>query len=230
MTEADIIFEDNHLIAAIKRAGQLVQGDITGDVPITDDLKAFLKEKYNKPGNVFLGLTHRLDRPVGGVMVFAKTGKALSRMNEQFRTNHPNKQYLAIVKNKPPKQKDRLTHYLKKNQKQNKSYVCKSSEKDAKQSILEYELIGSSDNYHLLVIKLLTGRHHQIRTQLAHIGCPIKGDLKYGFDRSNKDGSISLYAWKLQITHPVKKTTLEFRANPPEEDIWPLFNEIIQNK
>lgn len=230
MTEDNIIYEDNHLIVVRKRPGQLVQGDKTGDKPITEDLKHYLKKKYNKPGNVFIGLTHRLDRPVGGVMIFAKTSKALSRMNEQFKSNHPQKQYLAIVKNKPPKQKDKLVHYLEKNQKQNKSYIAKSTDKLAKKSILEYELLGASDRYHLLKIDLLTGRHHQIRTQLAHIGCPIKGDLKYGFDRSNKDGNISLYAWKIKITHPIKKTEIEFRTNPPDEDIWGLFNEIIQNK
>jgi 23S rRNA pseudouridine1911/1915/1917 synthase len=223
ISEKDIIFEDNHLLVAIKKAGQLVQGDKTGDIPITESLKVFLKTKYNKPGNVFLGLVHRLDRPVSGLMVFAKTGKALSRLNQQFKENHPEKTYLAIVKNKPPKIKDRLTHQLEKNEKQNKSYVRKNPTSKSKQAILDYELIASIDNYHLLLVKLLTGRHHQIRAQLSHIGCPIKGDLKYGFDRSNKDASISLHAWKLKIEHPVKKETMEFSCPLPETDIWPLF-------
>jgi len=223
ISEKDIIFEDNHLLVGLKKAGQLVQGDKTGDIPITETLKAFLKTKYNKPGNVFLGLVHRLDRPVSGLMVFAKTGKALSRLNQQFKENHPEKTYLAIVKNKPPKLNDRLIHQLEKNEKQNKSYVLKKPTSKSKQAILDYELIASSDNYHLLGVKLLTGRHHQIRAQLSHIGCPIKGDLKYGFDRSNKDASISLHAWKLKIEHPVKKETMEFSCDLPETDIWPLF-------
>ncbi|MDA3909910.1 MAG: RluA family pseudouridine synthase [Bacteroidales bacterium] len=225
--EKDIIFEDNHLLVAIKKTGQLVQGDKTGDVPITELLKAFLKTKYNKPGKVFLGLVHRLDRPVSGLMVFAKTGKALSRLNQQFKENHPEKTYLAIVKNKPPKLNDRLTHQLEKNEKQNKSYVRKKPTSKSKQAILDYELIASIENYHLLSVKLLTGRHHQIRAQLSHIGCPIKGDLKYGFDRSNKDGSISLHAWKLKIEHPVKKENMEFSCTLPETDIWPLFRDQV---
>jgi 23S rRNA pseudouridine1911/1915/1917 synthase len=222
-----IIYEDNHILVLNKFAGQIVQGDKTGDTPITELVKSWLKEKYNKPGNVYVGLVHRLDRPVSGIMVFAKTSKALSRLNEQFKTNHPKKTYLAIVKNKPDKLNDRLINHLEKNEKQNKSYVKEKAGKHTKEATLDYELIASIDNYHLLKINLLTGRHHQIRCQLANIGCPIKGDLKYGFPRSNKDGSISLHAIELEFEHPVKKELINFRTDLPTNDIWQEFKDVI---
>ncbi len=226
ISESDIIYEDNHIIVLTKKAKQLVQGDKTGDASLTDLLKLFLKEKYNKPGNVFVGLVHRLDRPVSGVMVFAKTGKALARLNQQFKDKHPDKTYYAIVKNKPKHQQGRLENHLQKNERENKSYVQAKPTERSKLAILDYELIQSIENYHLLKVKLLTGRHHQIRCQLAYMGCPIKGDLKYGYQRSNKDGSISLHAGELSIIHPVKKERMTFTSDFPDTDIWHLFKEI----
>lgn len=215
-----IIFEDNHLIVINKRPGDIVQGDKTGDMPLSEVVKLYLKEKYNKPGDAYLGVVHRLDRPTSGVVLFSKTSKALSRLNKAFANRHTEKTYWAVVKNKPKQEFARLTHYLKRNPKQNKSYAHIKPVPDAKEAILNYQLIKSLDNYHLLEIALETGRHHQIRSQLSAIGCPIKGDIKYGFDRSNKDGSIHLHAKKLTITHPVKKENITFEAPPPKDVIW----------
>lgn len=223
----NIIYEDNHLLVINKPGGMLSQGDQTGDASIVDMYKHYLKKKYNKPGNVFLGLVHRLDRPVSGVMVLAKTGKALSRLTGQFREKTIEKYYYALVKTKPPLPAQQLEHYLLKNRKQNKSYVNKTSGKEAKKAVLDYKTVGASDNYHLLKVRLLTGRHHQIRCQLAHIGCPVKGDLKYGFPRSNPDGGISLHAGELEITHPVSKERKVFTAPFPDGDIWHLFKHFI---
>ncbi|GAA0761806.1 RluA family pseudouridine synthase [Psychroflexus lacisalsi] len=215
-----IIFEDNHLIVINKRSGDIVQGDKTGDLPLSEVIKLYLKEKYNKPGDAYLGVVHRLDRPTSGVIVFSKTSKALSRLNKAFADRDTKKTYWAVVKNKPKNDSARLVHYLKRNPKQNKSYAHIKPVPESKEAILSYQLIKSLDNYHLLEVALETGRHHQIRSQLSAIGCPIKGDLKYGFDRSNKDGSIHLHARKLTIIHPVRKEKITFEAAPPEDVIW----------
>jgi len=220
-----IVYEDNHLIAVDKRVGDLVQGDQTGDIPLSEQLKAYLKKKYNKQGNVFLGVIHRLDRPVSGIVLFARTSKALVRMNRQFLERKPVKKYWAIVKNAPPKDHDMLTHYLMRNAKQNKSYAYDKPKGDAKKAVLEYTLVGVSDNFYLLEIQLYTGRHHQIRCQLAKIGCPIRGDLKYGFDRSNKDGGIDLVAGELRFLHPVKKEEIVLTADLPDEPLWNHFKQ-----
>ena len=206
-----------------KTCSEIVQGDKTGDTPLSEDLKQYLKEKYNKPGNVFIGVIHRLDRPVTGVVVFAKTSKALERMNALFRDGKVKKIYWAIVKNPPPKTEDELTHYLVRNEKQNKSYAYENEVKNSQKAILSYKLLSKSDNYYLLEIELKTGRHHQIRCQLAKIGCPVKGDLKYGFDRSNKDGGISLHAREISFTHPVSKEFIFIIAPVPDERLWKNF-------
>jgi 23S rRNA pseudouridine1911/1915/1917 synthase len=215
-----VIYEDNHLIVVNKRAGDIVQGDKTGDKPLSDVVKSYIKEKYNKPGDVYLGVVHRLDRPTTGVVLFSKTSKALSRLNKMFANHETSKTYWAVVKNNPPKEKDRLVHYLKRNPKQNKSYAHKHEVPDSKKAILEYTLKFRLNNYNLLEVNLLTGRHHQIRSQLSSIECPIKGDLKYGADRSNPDGSIHLHARFLTIQHPVKKEPITFKAPLPEDAIW----------
>lgn len=215
-----ILYEDNHLIVVNKRAGDLVQGDKTGDIPLGEIVKQYIAEKYNKPGAVFLGVVHRLDRPTTGIVVFAKTSKALERLNKLFKERETEKTYWAIVKNAPPKQQDTLTHFLKRNPKQNKSYAHEKEVPESKKAMLEYQVLKKLNNYYLLEINLHTGRHHQIRSQLAAIGCPIKGDLKYGFDRSNPDGSIHLHARKLVLIHPVKKEEMTFLAPPPDEVIW----------
>ena len=215
-----ILYEDNHLIAVNKRPGDIVQGDKTGDKPLSEIVKQYIKEKYNKPGNVYLGVAHRLDRPTSGIVVFAKSSKALPRLNKLFAEKEAKKTYWAIVKNTPPKTHDTLTHWLKRNTKQNKSYANKKEVPDSKKAVMDYEIIKKLDNYFLLEIDLKTGRHHQIRSQLTAIGCPIKGDLKYGFDRSNKDGSIHLHARKLMFIHPVKKEKLELIAPPPNDSVW----------
>ena len=219
-TNLQIIYEDNHLIAINKRPGDIVQGDKTGDAPLSEVVKEYIKTKYNKPGNVYLGVTHRLDRPTSGVVVFAKTSKALPRLNKLFAEKDAKKKYWAVVKNQPPKTSDVLTHWLKRNTKQNKSYAHSKEVSESKKAILEYRLLKKLDNYFLLEIDLHTGRHHQIRAQLAAIGCTIKGDLKYGADRSNKDASIHLHARSLTFIHPVKKEKLTFMAPPPNEAIW----------
>lgn len=215
-----IIYEDNHLIAINKRPGDIVQGDKTGDLPLSEVVKQYIKEKYNKPGNVYLGVAHRLDRPTSGIVVFAKTSKALPRLNKLFAEKAAKKTYWAVVKNPPENQQDTLTHWMKRNPKQNKSYANKKEVPDSKKAILEYRMIKKLDNFYLLEVDLKTGRHHQIRSQLTAIGCPIKGDLKYGFDRSNKDGSIHLHARKLSFIHPVKKEMLDLVAPPPDDAVW----------
>ena len=215
-----ILYEDNHIIIVNKRAGDIVQGDKTGDMPLSDVVKAYIKEKYQKPGNVYLGVVHRLDRPTTGIVVFARTSKALSRLNKMFADKKVSKTYWAVVKNKPTKAKDTLTHWLKKNPKNNKSAAHHKEIKDSKKAILHYELIKSLNNYHLLEVNLETGRHHQIRCQLSSIGSPIKGDLKYGFDRSNKDASIHLHSRKIEFTHPVSKTQITVTAPTPKDVIW----------
>ncbi len=215
-----VIYEDNHLIVINKRAGDLVQGDKTGDAPLVDIVKAYIKEKYEKPGNVYLGVVHRLDRPTTGIVLFAKTSKALPRLNKMFKDKEAQKTYLAIIKNKPPQQQGTLEHWMKRNPKQNKSYAHLKEVPESKKAILHYSVQQHLENYYLLSVNLETGRHHQIRAQLSAIGCPIKGDLKYGFDRSNKDGSIHLHAYKLSLTHPVKKELLTFEAPLPDEALW----------
>ncbi|AIZ42515.1 RluA family pseudouridine synthase [Cellulophaga baltica] len=215
-----VIYEDNHLIAINKRPGDIVQGDKTGDVPLSDVVKEYIKIKYTKPGNVYLGVAHRLDRPTSGIVVFAKTSKALPRLNKLFAEKDAKKTYWAVVKNQPPKQKDLLTHWLKRNTKQNKSYANTKEVPESKKAILSYTVAKKLDNYFLLEIDLHTGRHHQIRAQLTAIGCVIKGDLKYGADRSNKDGRIHLHARKLSFIHPVKKEAITILAEPPNEPIW----------
>jgi 23S rRNA pseudouridine1911/1915/1917 synthase len=215
-----VLYEDNHLIIVNKRPGDIVQGDKTGDVPLSEVVKEYLKIKYSKPGNVYLGVVHRLDRPTSGIVLFSKTSKALPRLNKLFKEKEAKKTYWAIVKNAPPKQQDRLVHYMKRNPKQNKSYSHIKEVPDSKKAILEYRLLKNLNNYFLLEVDLHTGRHHQIRSQLSFIGCPIKGDLKYGFDRSNKDGSIHLHARKLVFEHPVKKERLEIVAPPPQDPLW----------
>lgn len=215
-----ILHEDNHIIVINKRVGDIVQGDKTGDIPLSEIVKQYIKEKYNKPGDVFLGVVHRLDRPTSGIVVFAKTSKALSRLNETFKNRETQKTYWAVVKNCPPKEKDTLIHFLKRNTKNNTSKAHLKEVPDSKKASLSYQIIKKLDNYYALEIDLHTGRHHQIRAQLQAIGCPIKGDLKYGFDRSNPDGGIHLHAKKLIITHPVSKEILKFIANTPDDNIW----------
>lgn len=215
-----VLFEDNHIIVVNKRPGDIVQGDKTGDKPLSDTVKAFLKKKYNKPGNVYLGVVHRLDRPTSGIVMFAKTSKALPRLNKLFAEKSANKTYWAIVKNAPTEPEKRLVHYMKRNTKQNKSYANIKEVPDSKKAILTYKIIKKLDRYFLLEVDLETGRHHQIRSQLSSIGSPIKGDLKYGFNRSNEDGSIHLHARKLRFIHPVKKEPIEIIAPPPNDPIW----------
>lgn len=219
-TNLQVLYEDNHLIAINKRVGDIVQGDKTGDIPLNDVVKAYLKTKYNKPGNVYLGVVHRLDRPTTGIVVFAKTSKALPRLNKLFAEKDAKKTYWAIVQNKPKKLTELLTHWLKRNTKQNKSYAHKKEVPGSKKAILEYRFLKKLDNYYLLEINLKTGRHHQIRSQLSGIGNPIKGDLKYGFNRSNKNGGIHLHARKLEFIHPVKKEPIQIIAMPPKDPIW----------
>jgi 23S rRNA pseudouridine1911/1915/1917 synthase len=222
-----VLFEDNHIIIVNKRAGDIVQGDKTGDQPLSEVVKDYLKEKYQKPGNVYLGVVHRLDRPTTGLVMFSKTSKALPRLNKIFAEKTAKKTYWAIVKNCPPKTNDSLIHWLKKNPKNNKSTAYTNEVTDGKKAILHYKLLKQLDRYFLLEINLETGRHHQIRVQLASIGCPIKGDLKYGFDRSNKDGSINLHARQLEFTHPVAKDILTIIAPLPNTDpIWDACNDI----
>jgi 23S rRNA pseudouridine1911/1915/1917 synthase len=223
MIEDRILYEDNHVIVINKLPSEIVQGDKTGDATLPDAIKAYLKEKFNKPGNVFCGVVHRLDRPTSGAVIFARTSKALERLNAQFREKETNKVYWAIVENKPEKASGRLVHFLRKNESQNKSYVVDSKANGAKDAVLSYKLIQSSERYHLLEIALETGRHHQIRTQLAAIGCIIKGDLKYGAKRSNEDGSICLHARKISFTHPTTKEIIEIIAPVPEVGIWGMF-------
>jgi len=216
----EVLYEDNHIIAVNKRASDIVQGDKTGDKPLPDFVKDYIKKKYHKPGEVFLGVVHRLDRPVSGVVLFARTSKALSRLNEMFREKKVQKTYWAIVKNKPENTSDTLIHFLLKNQAKNKSQAFSREGNHALRSELSYELIKSLDKYHLLEVSPKTGRHHQIRVQLSKIGCPIKGDVKYGFDRTNKDKSIHLHARKIDFIHPVKKEPISITAPTPKDVLW----------
>lgn len=218
--EVEVLYEDNHLIAINKKPGQIVQGDKTGDEPLSEKVKTFLKEKYNKPGNVFAGVIHRIDRPVSGVLLFAKTSKALSRMNELFRTRDVKKTYWAVVKNKPPHDSGTLVNYLVKNEKTNQSKAVSAENKSALRSELDYKVIAATNNFFLLEINPTTGRHHQIRVQLSTMGCPIKGDVKYGFKRTNEDASIHLHARKINFAHPVTKEKIEIIAPPPNEVVW----------
>jgi len=220
-----ILYEDNHLIVVNKLPSEIVQGDKTGDQPLSEAVKEYIRKKYNKPGNVFTGVIHRLDRPVSGVVVFAKTGKALSRMNELVKNREIKKTYWAIVKSKPKEKEATLTHFLVRNEKKNKSFVSGKKQENSKEAKLSYRLVASSKDYYLLEVDLHTGRHHQIRAQLAAIGCPIKGDLKYGYARSNKDASISLHARSVTFVHPVKKEPLTIVAEPPEDVLWRYFKE-----
>lgn len=215
-----VLFEDNHIIIVNKRAGDIVQGDKTGDKPLSDVVKEYIKDKYNKPGNVYLGTVHRLDRPTTGLVIFAKTSKVLPRLNKLFLSKDINKTYWALIKNEPPKTQDTLINWLKKNQKNNKSRAYEKEIAESKKAILHYKTIKKLDNYFLLEVNLETGRHHQIRAQLSAIGCPIKGDLKYGFDRSNKDASISLHARHIEFIHPVKKEPIAITAPLPNDPIW----------
>ena len=218
--QLNIVYEDNHLLVVNKPPGILVQGDITGDLSLVDHAKEYIKKKYNKPGNVYIGLPHRIDRPTSGIVILAKTSKALSRLNKQFSSREPEKFYWAIVKKPIPFDSDELIHYLKKNQKKNKSFAYDKAIPDAKKAILYYKKIAELKNYIGLEIDLATGRHHQIRCQLATIGNPIKGDLKYGFPRSNPDGSIHLHARNMALLHPVKKEKMSFQAGMPDDVLW----------
>lgn len=215
-----ILHEDNHIIVVNKRVGDIVQGDKTGDKPLSEVVKEYIKEKYNKPGEVFLGVVHRLDRPTTGIVVFARTSKALERLNAMFSNRETQKTYWAVVKNKPPKTSDNLVHFLKRNPKNNTSKAHLKEIPESKKASLDYTIIKELNNYFALEINLHTGRHHQIRSQLQAIGCPIKGDLKYGFDRSNPDGGIHLHARKLVFVHPVSKENIEIIAPTPNDVIW----------
>lgn len=215
-----VLYEDNHLLIVNKRAGDIVQGDKTGDKPLSEVVKEYIAEKYEKSGAVFLGVVHRLDRPTTGIVVFARTSKALTRLNKLFSERETTKTYWAIVQQPPPKDSDRLIHFMKRNPKQNKSYAHINEVPESKKAILSYRILKKLERYYLVEIELETGRHHQIRSQLSSIGSPIKGDLKYGFDRSNKDGSIHLHARSLVFVHPVQKISMNILASPPEDPIW----------
>lgn len=221
-----IVYEDNHIIIVNKAPGEIVQGDKTGDEPLVETLKKWLKEKYNKPGNVFCGVVHRLDRPVGGLVVFAKTSKALTRLNEMFRKGEVEKTYWALTRNLPEVPEAHLEHYITTTERNNKSYASLTEKKNSKKAVLSYRLLGSSDRYHLIEVKLETGRKHQIRVQLSAIGCPIKGDLKYGDKRSNPDGSISLMARRVRFVHPVSGETIDVSAPLPSDPLWQAFANI----
>lgn len=225
-----VLHIDNHSIVINKLSSEIVQGDKTGDTPLMEHVKEYLKNKFDKQGNVFCGLVHRLDRPTSGAIVFARTSKGLSRLNEQFRGKTTKKVYWAIVETKPEKAKGRLEMFLKKNEKQNKSYVVKETDTNGKKAVLNYSLLASSDKYHLLEIELETGRHHQIRCQLASIGTIIKGDLKYGARRSNKDGSICLHARKLSFNHPTSSERVEVTAPLPDDSLWNYFKKALNLK
>ena len=218
-----ILYEDNHIIVVNKRVGDIVQGDKTGDKPLSEIVKEYIKDKYSKPGEVFLGVVHRLDRPTTGIVVFARTSKALTRLNEMFSARETQKTYWAVVKNKPEKQEDTLVHFLKRNEKNNTSKAHVKEIPESKIAKLDYKIIRELNSYFVLEINLHTGRHHQIRAQLAAIGCPIKGDLKYGFDRSNPDGGIHLHARKLVFVHPVSKEKMEIVASTPKNSVWDVI-------
>lgn len=226
--QLEVLYEDNHIIAVNKRPSDIVQGDKTGDTPLSDFVKQYIKEKYNKPGEVFIGTVHRIDRPVSGIVLFAKTSKALARLNQMFQTKEIQKTYWAVVKNKPPHKNGKLIHYLKKNEAKNMSKAFQKETDGALRCELDYEIIAQSDTYSLLEVRPLTGRHHQIRVQLSAMGSPIKGDLKYGFDRSNKDASIHLHARKVEFIHPVKKEPVVITAPPPNEQLWNVFIKMVE--
>lgn len=221
------IYEDNHIIIVYKNSGEIVQGDKTGDEPLSETVKKYIKEKYQKPGNVFLGVVHRLDRPVSGLVVFAKTSKALTRLNKMFRDGEVHKTYWAITKDAPKESEGMLTDWLVRNEKQNKSYAYSHEVPNSKKAILQYKVIAHTDNYNLLEINLMTGRHHQIRCQLANMGCPIKGDLKYGAKRSNPDGSISLLSHHVELAHPVSKELISIDSPVPDDNLWKALAESV---
>ena len=225
---ADLLYEDNHLLIVNKRPGEIVQGDKTGDEPLVETLKKMIKERDAKPGNVFLGVVHRLDRPVGGAVIFAKTSKALSRLNDMLRNGEIHKTYWALTRGMPPKEADMLTHYISTVERNNKSYVSATPKPGAKEARLEYRLLAKGDTFNLLEVKLLTGRKHQIRVQLSAIGCPIRGDLKYGDRRSNPDGSISLLARSIDFIHPVSKQPIHVEVPVPDENVWKSIAASIQ--
>ncbi len=224
-----ILYEDNHIIVINKLPSEIVQGDITGDKPLSEIIKSYIAVKYQKPGNVFLGVVHRIDRPVSGAVVFARTSKALTRLNEMIKKKELFKKYWAVVKNKPPEEYGKLIHLIRKNEKQKKSYIVKSATNNSKSAELHYEIIAKSNNYYLLEVVLITGRYHQVRVQMAAIGCPIKGDLKYGFDRSNKDASIHLHAKELSFLHPVKNNKINIVAPVPDENLWVSFENMVSS-
>ena len=225
----EVLYEDNHIIIVSKRSGEIVQGDKTGDVPLSETVKQYIKDKYAKPGNVFIGVVHRLDRPVAGIVVFAKTSKALSRLNSMFRDGEVHKTYWAITKNCPQQTEGTLTDWLVRNEKQNKSYAYDHEVPNSKKAVLKYDIIGKSERYTLIEVQLMTGRHHQIRCQLARIGCPIKGDLKYGAPRSNTDGSISLLARGVEFVHPVSKKIISVTAPLPDDNLWQAIAPQTEN-
>lgn len=225
----EVIYEDNHIIVVNKAPGEIVQGDKTGDTPLSETVKRWIKQKYDKPGNVFLGVVHRLDRPVAGLVVFAKTSKALARMNDMFRNGQVHKTYWAIVRNRPPKDSDLLIHYITTTERNNKSYASLMPKEGSKVAKLSYRLIASGEHYHLLEIDLMTGRKHQIRVQMSAIGSPIKGDLKYGDRRSNPDGSISLVAKTIRFVHPVSGKEIDLTAPVPDDRLWRDLEKLAQN-
>lgn len=223
----DVLYEDNHIIIVNKKPGEIVQGDKTGDVPLSETVKDWIKERYAKPGNVYIGVVHRLDRPVGGIVVFAKTSKACARLNDMFRNGQVHKTYWAITRNMPKEPEALLTHYITTVEKNNKSYASATPKEGSKESKLKYKVIANSDRYHLLEVELLTGRKHQIRVQLSSIGCPVKGDLKYGDKRSNPDGSISLIARRVQFEHPVSHKMIDITAPVPDDTLWEALESNI---
>lgn len=224
----EVLYEDNHLIAVNKKVSELVQGDKTGDTTLADTVKEYIRVKYKKPGEAFIGIVHRIDRPVSGVVLFARTSKALTRLNEMFREQQINKRYLALVKERPPAEEGTLVNFLKKNEAQNRSYAYPEKVKGSREASLSYRLASHTNRYYLLDIELHSGRHHQIRCQLANAGSPIKGDLKYGFNRSNDDGGISLHAYSLSFVHPVTREKTIIKAPLPDTDIWPLFRGMVE--
>lgn len=223
----DVLYEDNHIIIVNKKPGEIVQGDKTGDVPLSETVKDWIKERYAKPGNVYIGVVHRLDRPVGGIVVFAKTSKACARLNDMFRNGQVHKTYWAITRNMPKEPEALLTHYITTVEKNNKSYASATPKEGSKESKLKYKVIANSERYHLLEVELLTGRKHQIRVQLSSIGCPVKGDLKYGDKRSNPDGSISLIARRVQFEHPVSHKMIDITAPVPDNTLWEALESNI---
>ncbi len=225
----EVIYEDNHLIAVNKSAGEIVQGDRTGDVPLSDAVKIYIKKKYNKPGNVFLGVAHRIDRPVSGAVLFARTSKALERINEMIKKREIKKTYWAVVKNRPAANSGTLTHYLARDTEQNVTAAFDRETSDSQKAVLSYKIIGSGNGYYYLEIDLETGRHHQIRAQLAKIGCPIVGDVKYGYERPDRNGGIHLHSRSMEFVHPIAKTLVKIIADPPKDRIWEGFDSMMQN-